>query len=837
MQKKMFFFGNQITVVFIGVIPQYIILMTQYNSTLWNNKATTVNRYNHTFYITKRNNSDKSLESTLLVQNTKLPKIVGDTRHYSPANKEWRNSIYAYNKNTLKSLPALDKMANKTIKSYFSLTNNKKLARSKRMRNLIRRSTVKRLFVSRPEIKQTSDKVNITVYTFNREKQFLLRKMYFYNRNMRLDRDIYLYKLWLEKNLSAFKKVFFQTKSLKMHMLIKRLKKKTRKNKKERFLLAATMRKKMNRTYIHNILLKRYVNKDIKTLSLQTNPNLLHQTASSKKQPLLTKRNILRSLKQHNLIKFLKRRDMKKGFNRINTQTVFSELNGGQSVLLAPQNKSLAFHNYFAKKISRKILFKLRNKHNISSIKKKMKKLNSSRFGKIRLPYSNLKFKNEIKFFSFKLVSELKYIRKLFYFYFIKYILSLLQINIKISRVRSKMTNNNKLSYLFKVVENIKDENNKKKKNIKEKKNTKIIKRYSYDKLRNIELLNLEVLNFLRLTLAEAGVNKLLAKTSEAKLPLVYSLSKNLANKEKLDYLYKIFERNYFLTFLSRFFKKEFLYINYYSKFLLNQLKFGKFLPGLKLLISKIYSKKVELNLVNLKYSHLNSDIYTESIATKLRKKIGLLRVLRWSLKLARLPYKYISNNNTANLNKLQNLSIYNTLDVNSELGLLKASPKKQNKSTFSAQEKNLEFADSRVSGSSEDRLHAVLNKLYPNSLAHNFNHAESLNIDSKQSDLNAPLAKTMSVLNTIRYKWVSGVRLEAAGRLTRRYTAARSVFKFRYKGSLKNIDYSLKTDISKKNISTVMLRNHVKPNSQYSFTKSKRRIGAFGLKAWISSY
>jgi len=83
----------------------------------------------------------------------------------------------------LKSLPALDKMANKTIKSYFSLSNNKKLARSKRMRTLIRRSTVKRLFVSRPEIKQTSDKVNITVYTFDREKQFFLRKIKNINNN------------------------------------------------------------------------------------------------------------------------------------------------------------------------------------------------------------------------------------------------------------------------------------------------------------------------------------------------------------------------------------------------------------------------------------------------------------------------------------------------------------------------------------------------------------------------------------------------------------------------------------------------------------------------------
>ena len=40
------------------------------------------------------------------------------------------------------------------------------------------------------------------------------------------------------------------------------------------------------------------------------------------------------------------------------------------------------------------------------------------------------------------------------------------------------------------------------------------------------------------------------------------------------------------------------------------------------------------------------------------------------------------------------------------------------------------------------------------------------------------------------------------------------------------------KTNISKRNATTVMLRNYAKSNSQYSFSKSKRRIGAFGLKA-----
>jgi hypothetical protein len=81
------------------------------------------------------------------------------------------------------------------------------------------------------------------------------------------------------------------------------------------------------------------------------------------------------------------------------------------------------------------------------------------------------------------------------------------------------------------------------------------------------------------------------------------------------------------------------------------------------------------------------------------------------------------------------------------------------------------------------------------------------------------------NVLNSIKHKTISGVRLEATGRLTRRLTASRSIFKFKYKGSLKNIDSSYK------NLSSVMLRGHVKSNIQYTNLSSKTRNGAFGLK------
>jgi hypothetical protein len=76
----------------------------------------------------------------------------------------------------------------------------------------------------------------------------------------------------------------------------------------------------------------------------------------------------------------------------------------------------------------------------------------------------------------------------------------------------------------------------------------------------------------------------------------------------------------------------------------------------------------------------------------------------------------------------------------------------------------------------------------------------------------------------------MAGVRLEARGRLTRRFTASRSVFKVKWKGSIKNLDSSYKK------LSSVILRGHAKSNIQYAIINSKTRNGAFGLKGWISS-
>lgn len=81
------------------------------------------------------------------------------------------------------------------------------------------------------------------------------------------------------------------------------------------------------------------------------------------------------------------------------------------------------------------------------------------------------------------------------------------------------------------------------------------------------------------------------------------------------------------------------------------------------------------------------------------------------------------------------------------------------------------------------------------------------------------------NIVNTLKQQVVSGVRFEASGRLTRRLTAMRAVFKYRYVGSLKNLRSSL---INK---ASTILRGCAKSNGQYTVINSKTRNGTFGLK------
>jgi hypothetical protein len=256
---------------------------------------------------------------------------------------------------------------------------------------------------------------------------------------------------------------------------------------------------------------------------------------------------------------------------------------------------------------------------------------------------------------------------------------------------------------------------------------------------------------------------------------------------------FKLYENMYKDFYYKTQLEKEINTIAYYKLLLdLNKSKFeNKFLSKLKPLISKLYNKEVEFNIINLKTLYLNSDIFTEAISLKLKNRDNkLLRVLRSALSLVKLP----------KVNRIKEQ--YNKINIK-ELWVNKVN--------------NLNLINSNKD------LNSLLLELFDNS-------SIGVNAIQNKEENNTSQSLISFILNSLNHKNMAGVRLEAKGRLTRRFTASRSVFKIKWKGSLKNIDSSYR------GLSSVMLRGHVKSNVQYSVVNSKTRNGAFGLKGWISS-
>ena|ERR1700712_505954 len=103
----------------------------------------------------------------------KTNNTVGITKHFPPATKEWYNSIYTYNKNSLKNLSIADKTFSKIIRSYFNLFFKKQVLKTKRVSTRFKRLAFNKIFVSKAELKHTSSKVIITLYIYNEEKRRL----------------------------------------------------------------------------------------------------------------------------------------------------------------------------------------------------------------------------------------------------------------------------------------------------------------------------------------------------------------------------------------------------------------------------------------------------------------------------------------------------------------------------------------------------------------------------------------------------------------------------------------------------------------------------------------
>ena len=225
-----------------------------------------------------------------------------------------------------------------------------------------------------------------------------------------------------------------------------------------------------------------------------------------------------------------------------------------------------------------------------------------------------------------------------------------------------------------------------------------------------------------------------------------FKVTNNLLNYLVLNIkkknLYKI--PTYNIRLVKKLIKLQKILFNSTKLINFNKSKFNNLILNLRNLgiinlIQKIYNKKVEIKLVELKSIHLNSDIFSSAVALKLRDRQNkAVRVLRKAI---------------LQIVKIPDLHTLITFDDNTK----------------------------------------------------------SINKNN--------------ILNVIKQQVVSGVRFEASGRLTRRLTAMRAVFKYRYVGSLKNIRSSFN------NKPSTILRGYVKSNSQYTIINSKTRNGSFGLK------
>lgn len=195
---------------------------------------------------------------------------------------------------------------------------------------------------------------------------------------------------------------------------------------------------------------------------------------------------------------------------------------------------------------------------------------------------------------------------------------------------------------------------------------------------------------------------------------------------------------------------------------------------SVKNILSKLYNNKVEINVINLKYLYLDGNILALTVVRKLKnRKRRVLKVIRMALRLSKKPYINRFYSDLLNVNSLD------TVFIKKDLNLL-------------------------------------------------INNNIPLNKDL----ICKPTSyKSRIIFFYLKHKIISGMKLQGTGRLTKRLTASRSVSKSMSKGSLKNRASSYNS------LSTVVLRGYVKSNLQYININSYNRIGAYGIKSWISGH
>jgi hypothetical protein len=246
------------------------------------------------------------------------------------------------------------------------------------------------------------------------------------------------------------------------------------------------------------------------------------------------------------------------------------------------------------------------------------------------------------------------------------------------------------------------------------------------------------------------------------KLYSIYNYYNNEYSNNNIKYLYKgiivnIRERVYIV----------YLYQKYLSKLYFNTFKFNILnLSTLSKILYNIYNKKVIINIINIKYLHMDNGVFIDAIVRKLRdRNKRVLKVLRRAITLSKIP------------------TITPILLINAKKWI----------------QETLEF--------------------------------NSKNIIYKNIMNESPKSIKKNIFHYIKNMHIIGIRLEGKGRLTRRLTASRSIFKLTYIGTMKNI-FS-----SNQGYSSMLSKGFEKSNIDYINVNSYNRNGSFGIKSYHNTF
>lgn len=333
---------------------------------------------------------------------------------------------------------------------------------------------------------------------------------------------------------------------------------------------------------------------------------------------------------------------------------------------------------------------------------------------------------------------------------------------------------------------------------------------------------------------------------------------------------------SFYNNYAAKCLREEILSVYIKQLIYFNKSKFDqRYIMPLVGLVKKIYNKNIQFNIVDLKYIYLNSYIFSETLLTKLKnRKNNIIRVLDKSLWLFTVPDmdKLAVYNDIYNREKrLQNLkadSFTKVEDLNPKIsnnnkilqlpfsGISQTSRVNtiNNKQSLKINSYNdLLYVQPMLKDN--DGVDSLLSAVYTSRSLDIFkNYKTSKHVDNRGKTCNGvfienkkqatcaptPLNLISSdythdrqkkVFKNIKNVDVTGIRIEAAGRLTKRNTAAKSVFKLRYIGNIKDMDSSYK------GLSSVTLRGFAKSNLQHTKSESYIRIGSYGMKVWISSF